>query len=145
MNTFSPATTEWARRLLAFEASRGPPSDAKANQAVRVCERLRAPLSKLAGLASYRALVSRALALANAEAPALGVLRVGADGQLEGCEQLEQHPDAGVAEQGGVALVAHLLGLLVTFIGEPLTLSLVHGAWPDAALAGINSQIEAKP
>ncbi|HEX5444639.1 MAG TPA: hypothetical protein VFW87_12445 [Pirellulales bacterium] len=144
MTTFSPATAEWARRLLAFEASRGASCDAHADQAIRVCEGLRAPLSKLAGPASYRALVSRALALAKAEAPALGLLRVGADDQLEGFEQLEQHPDAGVAEQGGVALVAHLLGLLVTLIGEPLTLSLVHGAWPDAALAGINSQIEAK-
>ena len=31
-------------------------------------------------------------------------------------------------------VVAHLLGLLVTFIGEPLTLRLVRDAWPDASV-----------
>jgi hypothetical protein len=33
---------------------------------------------------------------------------------------------------GENALVAQLLGLLVTFIGEPLTLSLVREVWPGA-------------
>ena len=36
--------------------------------------------------------------------------------------------------EAAVAITAHLLGLLVTFIGEPLTLRLVREAWPDASL-----------
>jgi hypothetical protein len=32
--------------------------------------------------------------------------------------------------------VAHLLELLVTFIGAPLTLSLVRDKWPDASMDG---------
>ncbi len=35
--------------------------------------------------------------------------------------------------------MAHLVGLLVTFIGEPLTLTLVRDAWPGATLTGIDS------
>ncbi|HVK09314.1 MAG TPA: hypothetical protein VM597_11100, partial [Gemmataceae bacterium] len=44
--------------------------------------------------------------------------------------------DAGAGSEGGVEVVAHLLGLLVTFIGEPLTLRLVRDAWPDVSAAG---------
>ena len=38
------------------------------------------------------------------------------------------------AGQGAEVLVAELLGLLVTLIGETLTLSLVREAWPDASI-----------
>ena len=41
---------------------------------------------------------------------------------------------ATVGADAAVAIIAHLLGLLVTFIGEPLTLRLVGEAWPDALL-----------
>ena len=47
---------------------------------------------------------------------------------------------AAVTTDGGadapVAIIAHLLGLLMTFIGEPLTLRLVREAWPDVLLDG---------
>ena len=36
-------------------------------------------------------------------------------------------------------IVAQLLGLLVTFIGEPLTLRLVRDAWPNASVAGLDT------
>lgn len=140
MNTLSPATVELARRLLAFEASRGPPSEAHADQATRVCERLRAPLSRLAGPASYVSLLSRARALAKAEAPPIAA----AEGGVERRDNADAPLDAGHAHQGQVALVGHLLGLLVTFIGEPLALLLVRDAWPDAAMAGIDLAMKAK-
>jgi hypothetical protein len=38
-----------------------------------------------------------------------------------------------VAVDAAVAITAQLLGLLVTFIGEPLTVRLVREAWPDAS------------
>lgn len=144
MDTTSPATAELARRLLAFEASRLPPSEAQAYHAIRVCEKLRPPIAKLAGLASYCSLLSRSVALAKAKVPALGGLRVGADGTLSGFEELAYHPDGNAAEQGGALLVAELLGLLVTFIGEPLALLLVRDAWPDAAMADIDLGIKGK-
>ena len=38
--------------------------------------------------------------------------------------------------------MAQLLGLLVTFIGEPLTLRLVRDAWPNASVAGMDAGSE---
>ena len=40
-------------------------------------------------------------------------------------------PDGGV--EAVAALAAHLLGLLVTFIGESLALRVVREGWPDAS------------
>ena len=48
------------------------------------------------------------------------------DGTLDGLDGLPHDADA------GTSIVARLLELLVTFIGEPLTLRLVRDAWPDA-------------
>ena len=40
--------------------------------------------------------------------------------------------------EGGVALLAQLLGLLVAFIGESLTLRLVHDIWPAVPLSDLD-------
>src|SRR4051794_9596997 len=117
MNTTPPAVRSLAGRLIALEGA-SEPSDGPVGAAVRACGKLRVPLSKLAGPAGFRSLLSRALAMAKAEAPSLGPIRVRPDGTLEGMEEVQ---DA----EGGVVVVAHLIGLLVTFIGEPLTLRLV--------------------
>jgi hypothetical protein len=37
-------------------------------------------------------------------------------------------------------LVAQLLSLLVTFIGEPLTIRLVHDVWPDVPVDNPSSR-----
>jgi hypothetical protein len=132
MSTVSPAVRALAGRLIAVEAARDDPGGAPAAAAVRVCDRLRLALSKVAGVAGFRSLLSRALAMAKAEAPSLGAVQVGADGSLAGPGGEVQDRAAGLAGDGGVAVVAHLLGLLVTFIGESLTLRLVGDAWPDA-------------
>lgn len=98
-------------------------------------------LIKLAGADGFRSLLSRALALARAQDPLLNSIQVRADGALEGCEAIEESHHAGQAE---MVLVASLLELLVTFIGEPLTLRLVRDAWPDASLDRTDRS-EAKP
>ena len=38
------------------------------------------------------------------------------------------------ARGGSELLIGELIGLLITFIGEPLTLSLVREAWPDVSI-----------
>jgi hypothetical protein len=43
------------------------------------------------------------------------------------------------ASRGGLTLVVHLLELLATFIGEPLTVRLVQQVWPKARLNLKNS------
>ncbi len=129
----SSETRDWAQRLLAYEAVAGETSAPADSAAVRVYEKLRRPLCALAGVTGFRSLASRALALAKAEAPALSAVQVTADGLLQGLGELESQSDKDHAEQEASILIAQLLGLLRTFIGETLTLRLVQDVWPDAA------------
>ncbi|MDB5309417.1 MAG: hypothetical protein JWO38_3619 [Gemmataceae bacterium] len=131
MNTVTPAIQNLARRLIALEAARIP-SDGLGGAAVRACEKLRVPLARLAGVAGFRSLLARAVALATAEVPWLDSVQVRPDGALEGFDAAGRQPGAVLGGEAGTAVVAHLLGLLVTFIGDPLTLALVRDAWPDA-------------
>jgi len=133
MNTTKPAIQDLAQRLIALEAARDP-SDGLVGGAVRACEKLRVPLVKLVGVAGFRSLLSRALAIARAEVPSLDEVQVRPDGSLEGLDRLGRI----YAAEAGVGVVAQLLGLLVTFIGELLTLRLVSDVWPDASVAGID-------
>jgi hypothetical protein len=102
-------------------------------RAVWVCEKLRISLTRLAGADGFAALLRRTLALARAEVPALERVTIGPDGTLDGLEALAaESPDGGVEAAG--ARTAHVLGWLVTSIGEPRTLRLVRDAWPEVRL-----------
>jgi len=131
--TTAPATSwDLARRLIVLEAARDEFSTSHAGGAGRVCDRLRVPLARLAGVAGFRSLLSRSLALARAEVVSLEPVRVREDGSLEGLDGTGPGPGAGPGGDAGVVIVAHLLRLLVTFIGEPLMRQLVRDTWPDA-------------
>src|SRR5688572_28223507 len=84
-----------------------------------------------------RAVLSRALALASEEVPWLRALHVKSDGSLEGLDELEREAQVDPEEiaEGGVVLLAQILGLLVAFIGERLTLRMVHEIWPKFPLS----------
>ena len=126
-----------AAKLLAYESSlKAPTGDTlpleHAPLIFRVTEQLRIPLSRLAGVAGYRVLLARALTVAKSHDPSLGPLRVSQEARLEmfnGAQCVTPHNDA------GVLLIAQLLSLLVTFIGEPLTISLIAEAWPSFSVA----------
>ena len=122
-----------AQRLLVAEAASQSSSHSQSHEVARVCEKLRISLTRFAGADGFIALMRRALALARAEVPSLHEVQVKADGCVEGFETL-----GAKASQDGVnaaaAITAHLLGLLVTFVGEPITLKLVRDAWPEASL-----------
>lgn len=130
MTPATPAIRDLARRLIALEAARDAGSSGGGNEAERACEKLRVPLAKLAGVAGYRTLISRALAMAKAEAPALEPVQVRLDGSLEGVDGAGTNQDG----EAPVVVLVHLLSLLVTFIGEPLTMGLIRAAWPEAPL-----------
>jgi len=88
--------------------------------------------------------------LAKAEVPSLRTVQIRPDGSLAGFDEIKPDPnarehDAGALEQGRVALVAHLLGLLATFVGESLTQRLVCDAWPDASIDKTDLKQEEKP
>lgn len=117
---------ELAQRLLILEGPLQGVADNPTAQAMRVFEQLRVALARFAGSDSFASLVRRALALAKADEPALQQVTISANGSLEGLEE--------VADDPIIVIIAHFLGLLVTFIGEPLTLRLVRDAWPDATL-----------
>lgn len=121
---------ELARRLV---ASSPIVSDPRMQGATLVNESLRDALAQFAGTEGFLALLRRALALAGAELPALQGAKVSAQGRIEGIEQFLTH--AGTArEEAAVAVTAHMLDLLVTLIGEPLTRRLVRQAYPKASL-----------
>jgi hypothetical protein len=133
MNTATPAIQNVARRIIALEVPREP-SDVLVDEAARACEKLRVPLARLAGVAGFRSLMARTLALATAEVPWLNSVQVQADGSLEGFDSARRQQDAVPGAEAEVVVVAQLLGLLATLIGEPLTLLLVRDVWPDATV-----------
>jgi hypothetical protein len=132
MEMASPSIRDLARRLLAMEAGGPSASNSCVHESVRDCGKLRLCLIRLAGPDGFTALMRRALALARAEIPSLHGITVKSDGSLEGFEALAADaPDAG--NETAVAITAHLLGLMVTFIGEVQMVRLVREAWPDAS------------
>src|SRR5450432_2957923 len=139
-----PQTRDLAQRLLAYENAARKTSEPTQFAAFGVCERLRQPLISLTGVAGFRSLLSRALTLARAEAPSLSAVEVAADGSLKGQDELASQTDKEQARDGGAILIAQLIGLLLTFLGEGLTLRLVQDVWPEAAFDGRVSEKERK-
>ena len=122
---------DFAERLIAYEA-RGKKSSRLENPgAFAVCEKLRPHLARLMGTAGFRALLSRALTLATARVSSLSAIQVKADSTLERLEELRPQLSPEEIAEGSVALLAQLLGLLVAFIGEKLTVRLVREVWPQ--------------
>jgi len=128
-----------AQQLISEEFRRSDSSDTEGRAAFRVCEKLRGPLSTFAGVAGYRALLSRALALAKAEVPWLSRLQVTPEGSILPSAELEGRLIREEANKGGTALVKHVIGLLITFIGETLTLRLIHEVWPKATFKNLHN------
>jgi hypothetical protein len=122
-----------ASSLIAEELRLGGEGGTRGAAALRVCQKLRGPLSTYAGAAGFRSLLSRALSLANAKEPWLDGFQIDPDGSIQCSPEVETQMASERAARGGGLLVAQLLELLVTFIGEALTLRLVQDVWPRAA------------
>lgn len=130
MNTPSDSIRDLARRLLAMESANG--REDGPGETERAIRKLRVSLSRFAGRDGFSALLKRALVLSRAEMASLADLKVTAEGDLEGLENVLA--DEATAADAGILITAHLLWLLVTFIGEPLTLQIVRDAWPDVVV-----------
>jgi hypothetical protein len=139
-----PESRYLAQRLLSYEADAGKNSETSESATFRVCAKLRQPLITLAGVAGFRSLLSRALTLAMVEVPSLGAVQVAADGSLQGLDKLDPQIDKDLVKEGGAVLIAQLIALLLTFIGEGLTLRMVQDVWPEAAFDGRVSEMERK-
>ena len=149
--TNSPEMRDLARRLLTYEAVADKNSRPMESPTLRAYEKLRQCLVSFAGVASFQSIAVRALVLAQAEDPSLCAVQVTADGELQALGDVElltklDKDTVGSRQAGedppgeaGAILIARILGLLLTFLGEALTLSLLRNAWPDATFDERNS------
>ena len=122
-----------ALKVLALRAGPGAGAEALAAAARRAYDQLAHVVAPLIGQAGVDALTGRALHLTQRQYP---WLVPPGDQQSEGLFarvifRLERQ-DPAVATEAAGALFATFTGLLVTFIGEPLTARLMRKAWPDA-------------
>ena len=134
MNRNTHKMKDLAERLIAHETKGNKSSETKGPVAFQVCEKLRPNLTPLMGNAGFRALLSRALALASKEVSRLQTVQVNREGFLAGWDEAQTQGNPVGYSEGGVVLLARLLELLVTFIGEDLTLRLLREGWPNLAL-----------
>jgi hypothetical protein len=116
-------TRDLARSLVTSEADPGISSPQTGPATVRVYERLRRQLGASVGVDGFQALASRALALAKSESPRLCAVQITGNGDLRGLDGVgSQAEESGEA---GIILIAQLLGLFLTFLGEATTLRLI--------------------
>jgi len=123
-----------ALKVLAQHAGSAADAKALAAAARRAYADLARVSAPLIGQVGVEALTGRALHLVQREYPWLVQTREPEQGerpftQVSAC--LERQ-DPAVAVEAAGAVFATLTGLLVTFIGEPLTARLLRQAWPDA-------------
>jgi hypothetical protein len=118
-------TRELARILVASEADAVTTPLHTDSASVRVYERLRRQLGAPVGIDGFQALASRALALAKSESPRLSNVQVTPNGDLRGLGEVESLRPADEDGEAGIILIAQLLGLFLTFLGEATTLRLI--------------------
>jgi len=118
-------TQDLARSLVARELDPKSGSLHTAPATARVYDRLRRQLATPMGADGFQALASRALALAKAESPRLSAVQLTANGGLYGLDELETQTGADDDREAGVLLIAQLLGLFLTLLGEATTLRLI--------------------
>ena len=118
-------TRDLARSLVAREAGASTNSLHTEPATVRVYDRLRRQFSAPVGVDAFQMLASRALALAKSESPYLSAVQITANGGLRGLGKVESVTDTDEDGEVGVILIAQLLGLFLTFLGEATTLRLI--------------------
>jgi hypothetical protein len=131
MSQATPQMRVWSQCLIAYEAGENYSSGTNTAPGFFALEKLRPRLAEVTGKTGFSALTSRALALAKAEVPAVRVIRINEQGAFEGLDQFEAQFERNQRAEGEVVLLARLLGLLVTLIGENLTAQIVGEVWPE--------------
>jgi hypothetical protein len=130
MTSASAHQRNLAERLIAHETT-GNSAETKHLATFHAIEKLRPHLVTLQGNIGFRSLVSRSLAVASEETRWLRAVHVKSDGSLTGLQDLQAQLAGEEFYEGAVALLAQLLALLVSFIGEELMLQVVREVWPD--------------
>jgi hypothetical protein len=128
------ALRQLALKVLAQHAGSAADAEALAAAARRAYDDLARVSAPLIGQVVVEALTGRALHLAQREYPWLAQTREPEQAERPFTEVIAclERQDPAVAIEAAGAVFATLTGLLVTFIGEPLTARLLRQAWPDA-------------
>lgn len=127
MTAPSPAHQSTAQRLIE-EATRSEEEAALVDAAEQVFQGLHDHLTRLIGVIGFRTLLTRALQLARADAPALAALEVKPDRLIADLSRalVGLHPTEALA--ASATLLAHFLALLAAFVGDDLALHIVSEA-----------------
>src|SRR5687768_6870431 len=120
-----------AERLIAHETRGDNSPESQPLGAFHAIDKLRPHLVTLQGNIGFRSLVSRSIAVASEETRWLRAVHIKSDGSLSGLQELASQLGPEQFYEGAVALLAQLLTLLFSLIGEDLTLQLAHEVWPD--------------
>jgi hypothetical protein len=142
----NPALRQLALKALAQRAGQAGGAGALAAAAQRAYEDLVRVSAPLIGNVGVNALTGRTLFLAQRRYPWLVHTREPAQwsGPFDQIVFCLERQDPAIATEAAGAVLTTLTGLLVTFIGEPLTARLLREAWPDAfSDAGTEEDINA--
>ena len=128
------ALRQLALKVLAQHAGSAAGAEAPAVAARRAYDDLARVSAPLIGQVGVDALTGRALHLAQREYPWLVPTREGEKAKEPFTQVIVclERQDPAVATEAAGAVFATFTGLLVTFIGEPLTVHLLRKAWPAA-------------
>ena len=131
-----PALRQLALTVLAQHSESEGTAEGPAAAARRAYDALAHVSTPLIGQIGVDALIARALHLAQREHPWLSETpELGpANEPFAQVIANASRQDPAMATEGTAAVFATFAGLLVTFIGEALTTSLLRKAWPDAFL-----------
>jgi hypothetical protein len=133
MKPGNPKLQELALRLLEHETTNSGNSDEPVKAIEFCCQRLHDRLDRLIGAGGFRALLNRALYLAKkkyAWLEGVGIEDYPGCGFKDLREAVKGKKPATVNEANALIL-ANVIWLLVTFIGEDITIGLIQEAWPD--------------
>ncbi len=147
MRQATPQLRELSRRLFAREAKKSRVPAALAEAMEVSCRRLHGRLGPLIGAGGFRALLARALHLAKKEFPWLDAVEVEEHPacDLKGLREAVKGQSASPINEAFALVLANVIWLLVTFIGEDIALGLVREVWPGVEIgAAVSASKEGK-
>ena len=126
---------DWAHRLILSEAKADQSCAHPENATYRVYEMLRRRLCAPVGADGFQALACRALSLAKSQSTGLSGVQVTASGDLSGLDGPGSEVGTEEADEVGIILIAQLLGLFLTLLGEVATVRLIEHVPPRLDVA----------
>lgn len=141
MRQATPQLKGLAQRLLVHEAKNSP-SPAELAEALEICcQRLHKRLDPLVGAGGFRALLDRALYLAKKEHAWLKRVEIQAfpGYELKALNEAMTGRQPTEIRETLTIILANVLWLLVTFIGEDIVYGLIEEAWPGTKIGATTS------